>query len=125
MAEDDVVRGAWNGREGGLHAPGAYGGEGVPTGSAHAASSASSARGAAPESGMTRMSNPLESGLGHNAKLGRRKVEQACVQQLHATRRGRVPEDLVDFMNRAEVYFLDSEGHTVPVDHVMIVWKEE
>lgn len=122
MPEDDVVRGAGNGREGGLHTPAAYGGEGVPAASARAASST---RGAASESGMTRMSNPLESGLGHNAKLGRRKVEQACVQQLHATRRGRVPEDLVDFMNRAEVYFLDADGHTVPVDHVMIVWKEE
>lgn len=122
MAEDEVMRGAGNGREGGLHAPGTYGGEAV---SATSARAASSARSAVPESGMARMSNPLESGLGHNAKLGRRKVEQACVQQLHATRRGRVPEDLVDFMNRAEVYFLDSEGHTVPVDHVMIVWKEE
>lgn len=67
----------------------------------------------------------LESSLGHNAKLGRRIVEQACVERLAATRRGRVPENLVDFLNRATVYFLDADGHVVDLDSVMIVWKEE
>jgi hypothetical protein len=74
---------------------------------------------------LTRGAPNLESSLGHNAKLGKRIVEQACVERLAATRRGRVPENLVDFLNRATVYFLDADGHVVDLDSVMIVWKEE
>lgn len=87
---------------------------------------ASTGRAAAAASAeLTRGAPNLESSLGHNAKLGKRIVEQACVERLAATRRGRVPENLVDFLNRATVYFLDADGHVVDLDSVMIVWKEE
>jgi hypothetical protein len=119
--DGEMVRSAGNGRQGD-HPTDPFGGAGVSSTTSRAAAAA---RGPAAE--LTRASastDPRSSSLGHNAKVGRRIVEQACVERLHATRPGHVPANLVDFLNRATVHFLDADNHVIDIDAVMITWEE-
>jgi hypothetical protein len=64
--------------------------------------------------------------LGRSAKLGIKLVEQGALKHLADMMKSRnvqVPSE-IDLMNRARVHFLDTYGHEVAVDAVLVVWEE-
>lgn len=64
--------------------------------------------------------------LGRNAQMARKLVEQAVLRSLNKTlkARGLNPGDLVDFLNRARVTFLDPSGQEVKIGAALITWEE-
>ncbi len=64
--------------------------------------------------------------LGRNAQMARKLVEQAVLRSLNKTlkSRGLNPADMIDFLNRARVTFLDPSGQEVKIGAALITWEE-
>lgn len=64
---------------------------------------------------------------GNNRQLRPDEVDRACLQlvQQLATQAGKhdVPEDLVDFVHRAKVVFLDENNQPVSFTRAIVTWN--
>ena len=65
--------------------------------------------------------------VGHNIKISKSGVDQALLsrtQEVMLSRGIQVPKDILDYQNRATVYYMAANGMPVDVDHVVITWEE-
>lgn len=63
---------------------------------------------------------------GHNARLSRREAKRAVLEflQAKAQKEGRqVPEDIIEFMDKADVVFLDEHGREVDFSRAIVAWE--
>lgn len=63
---------------------------------------------------------------GHNTRLNPRDVKRAIlehVQRLASTTGQQVPHDIVDFLERADVVFLDENQQPINFNRVILTWE--
>lgn len=66
-------------------------------------------------------------GWGKNKSLSRQEVERDVLEglQRRAARAGQqVPEDIVDFLSRADVFFLDCNDNPISFERVVVAWED-
>ena len=66
-------------------------------------------------------------GFGHNTRLAPRDVKRAVLEHVQAiaTRNGKyVPNDIVEFLERADVLFLDENNQPIKFARVVIAWED-
>lgn len=66
-------------------------------------------------------------GWGHNKQLTRAEVTRDVLEglQRRAQTAGQVvPDDIVEFLQRADVYFFDAHGNPVTFETVVVTWED-
>lgn len=65
--------------------------------------------------------------FGHNTRLSPDNVKRAVLERVQslALRKGQqVPEDIMDFLDRADVIFLDENSQPVSFSRVVVTWED-
>jgi hypothetical protein len=68
-----------------------------------------------------------ERAWGHNARLTARDVKRAVLElvQARAAKEGRqVPGDIMEFMDKSDVVFLDAHNRPIEFSRVIIAWED-
>lgn len=68
-----------------------------------------------------------ERAWGHNARLTARDVKRAVLElvQARAAKEGRqVPGDIVEFMDKSDVVFLDAYNRPIEFSRTIIAWED-
>lgn len=65
--------------------------------------------------------------FGHNTRLTPRECKRAILEHVQAIARRsgkQVPDDIVEFIERADVLFLDAQNQPIEFSRVVIAWED-